>query len=186
MMASMSSGSRMGDTLPLFHRALGDPYMSLPSCVRAVHARSGLWRGEAMVDRGHGMLSRLFAWLTRLPPAGAHPVVVEIVAGQDGERWTRRYGASHAMPSRLWLARGMLHERLGPATLRYRMAVENDAIVWRVTGIRILGLLPLPVRWFAGVEARESGEDGRYRFDVRARMPGIGLLVHYRGWVEPA
>ena len=171
---------------PLFQRALGDAYASLPSCLRALHAGRGRWRGEATVERGRGTLSRLCAWLTRLPPAGAHPVVVDIVTEHGGERWTRRYGASHAMPSRLWIARGALHERLGPATLRYRMTVEAGTIVWRVIGIRILGVLPLPARWFAGVEARESGDTGRYRFDVRARLPGIGLLVHYRGWLEPA
>ncbi len=175
----------MTSSVPLFRRALGDAYAALPTCLRALHDGSGRWRGEAMVDRGHGVLSRLCAWLTRLPPAGVHPVVVEIATEHDGERWTRRYGAAHAMPSRLWAARGVLHERLGPATLRYRMTVEAGAIVWHVAGIRILGLLPLPVRWFAGVEARESGDDGRYRFDVRARLPGIGLLVHYRGWLEP-
>ncbi len=176
----------MTSPAPLFQRALGEAYASLPASVRALHDGSGRWRGEAMVERGNGVLSRLCAWLTRLPPAGAHPLVVDIVKEHDGERWTRRYGASHAMPSRLWIARGVLHERLGPATLRYRMTVEAGAIVWRVIGIRILGLLPLPARWFAGVEARESAGDGRYRFDVRARLPGIGLLVHYRGWLEPA
>lgn len=178
----------------LFHAVLGEAYASLPPSLRALHGGSGRWQGEATVERGRGRLSRLCAWLTRLPPAGAHPVVVEIVAGHDGaeyhgERWTRRYGAAHAMPSRLWIAGGALCERLGPVTLRYRMTVENEAIVWRVAGIRILGLLPLPASAFAGVEAREShasGEDGRYRFDVRARLPGIGLLVHYRGWLEPA
>lgn len=179
----------------LFHVVLGEAYASLPPSVRALHDGSGRWQGEATVERGRGRLSRLCAWLTRLPPAGAHPVVVEIVAGHDvaehdaaehdGERWTRRYGAAHAMPSRLWIARGALCESLGPVTLRYRMTVENEAIVWRVAGIRILGLLPLPASAFAGVEARESGEEGRYRFDVRARLPGIGLLVHYRGWLEP-
>ena len=170
----------------LFAAVLGDAFASLSPCVRALHAGSGRWRGEATVERGNGALSRLCAWLTRLPPAGAHPVVVDIATEQDGERWARRYGAAHAMPSRLWIARGVLHERLGPATLRYGMTVEAGAILWRVIGIRILGVLPLPAHWFAGVEARESEDDGRYRFDVRARLPGIGLLVHYRGWLEPA
>lgn len=176
----------MTSSAPLFRRALGDAYASLPSSVRAMHDAKGRWRGEATVERGQGMLSRLCAWLTRLPPAGAHPVVVEIDMAQDGEHWIRRYGTSHTMPSRLWIARGILHECLGPVTLRYRMTVEHGAIVWRVAGIRILGLLPLPARWFTGVEPRESDDAGRYRFDVCARLPGIGLLVHYRGWLEPA
>lgn len=170
----------------LFPAVVGDAFASLPAAVRALHDGSGRWIGEATVERGRGLLSRLCAWATRLPPEGAHPVVVEIVAAHDGERWTRRYGSAHAMPSRLWRARGVLCERLGPVTLRYRMTVENGALVWRVIGIRVLGLLPLPARWFTGVAPRESEEDGRYRFDVRARLPGVGLLVHYRGWLERA
>ncbi len=171
---------------PLFRLTLGHAFESLPASVRALHGGSGRWRGEATVERGHGLLSRLCAWLTRLPPEGTHPVVVDIVAEHDGERWTRRYGSAHAMPSRLWLTRGILCERLGPVTLRYRMTVENDAIVWRVIGVRVLGLLPLPASGLVNVLAREYDEDRRYHFDVRARLPGIGLLVHYRGWLEPA
>jgi Domain of unknown function (DUF4166) len=170
----------------LFHSVLGEAYASLPPALRALHAGSGRWRGEAVVERGQGLLSRLCVWLTQLPPAGAHPVDVEIVARHDGEHWIRRYGGSHAMPSRLWMAGGALCERLGPVTLHYRLTIEDAAIVWRVAGIRILDLLPLPGRWFAGVVARESDGDGRYRFDVRAQLPVVGLLVHYRGWLQPA
>jgi len=49
--------------------------------------------------------------------------------------------------------------------------------------VRVLGI-PLPAAWFAGVHAREYERDGRYRFDVVATLPLIGLLVHYHGWLE--
>ena len=61
----------------------------------------------------------------------------------------------------------------------------DGAIVWRVVRVSAFGL-PLPARWFTGVGARESAEDGRYRFDVWASLPFIGLLVHYRGWLDLA
>ena len=32
----------------------------------------------------------------------------------------------------------------------------------------------------------EVGKDGRFRFDVSISLPLIGLLVRYRGWLEPA
>jgi hypothetical protein len=36
-------------------------------------------------------------------------------------------------------------------------------------------------------EAKEFVDDsGRFNFDVRISMPGIGLLTHYRGWLTPA
>jgi hypothetical protein len=33
------------------------------------------------------------------------------------------------------------------------------------------------------IEAMESEEDGRFRFDVRIGLPLIGQLVRYRGWL---
>jgi hypothetical protein len=30
-----------------------------------------------------------------------------------------------------------------------------------------------------------TGPDGRFHFDVRISLPIGGLLVHYRGWLEP-
>jgi hypothetical protein len=34
------------------------------------------------------------------------------------------------------------------------------------------------------VNAREFERDGRYHFDVVAKLPGVGMLIHYRGWLE--
>jgi hypothetical protein len=67
----------------------------------------------------------------------------------------------------------------------FKLNVETGEIIWRIARVRALGILPLPTSWFSGVQARESGIGGRYRFDVRAEMPVVGLLVHYRGWSEP-
>lgn len=170
---------------PLFGRVLGEGFARLPGPVRTLHLGSGCWQGEARVERGRGPLAALCAWLTRLPPAGDHPVRVEIRCDAEGEDWVRRYGRAHAMPSRLWSRHDRLRERLGPVVLDYALATDPACLLWRVTAVRCLGC-PLPTRWFAGVVARESAEDGRYRFDVRAALPGIGLLVHYRGWLEAA
>lgn len=167
---------------PLFLRVLGEAFAQLPAPVQALHAGPGHWQGEAEVERGRGLLATLCARLTRLPPAGDQSVRVEIRGDADGERWVRRYGRAHAMPSRLWWRRGRLRERLGPVVLEYALAADPSGLLWRVSALRCCGC-PLPARWFAGVVARESGADGRYRFDVRAELPGVGLLVHYRGWL---
>lgn len=168
----------------LFPALLGDGFDALPSRVRALHLREGRQQlsGEVEVQRGTGWLSRLCAWATRLPPAGAGPIEVEIVALPGGERWTRRI-AGHAMPSRLWPREGLLREQLGWVTFAFRLSSEDDAIVWRVAGARVFGL-SLPVTWFEGVGARESQRDERYHFDVAATLPRVGLLVRYRGWLH--
>jgi Domain of unknown function (DUF4166) len=174
--------------VPLFRRVLGGALDQTPACVRDLHERAGtaLYRGKVVVERGDGRLARLFAWVTSLPPAGEGPIEVEIVARYGRERWIRRIGGRE-MRSRLWAFSfsWYLWELLGPVLFGFRLQVEDGGIVWRVQSVRVLGLLPLPRAWFRDVLCRESGVGGRYRFDVRAQLPMIGLLVHYRGWLEP-
>lgn len=168
----------------LFQRALGDAFDSLPPMVKALHSRDGhhRYRGEVEVSRGKHPLARLFAWATRLPPAGKGDIEVEIDADEHREHWTRHIGG-HAMPSRLWWRDELLCEKLGLVRFGFRLAVEDGVLLWRVASLHALGL-PLPARWFNAVQAREFEQDGRYWFDVAAAMPITGLLVNYRGWLE--
>ncbi len=163
---------------------LGAAFASLPAPVRALHMAQGKrrYRGDVEVERGPGLLSRLVAAATRLPPVGAGPLCVEIDASPRAERWTRFIGG-RAMPSRLWGDGDVLCERLGLATFGFRLDAADGAILWRVVRVRVLGL-SLPASWFAGVGARETADGDRYRFDVWASLPLAGLLVHYRGWLD--
>lgn len=172
----------------LFRRLLGaETFDALPAPLRILHLRDGraLWRGEVEVVRGRSLLSRVCAWATRLPPAGTGPIEVEIVAAEGREQWTRHV-AGHAMRSRLWAGDGLLNERLGLVDFRFRLSSVDRDIVWTVDGVRVFGLLPLPVAWFSQVRARESADSERYRFEVVAALPLAGPLVHYRGWLEVA
>lgn len=168
----------------LFQRVLGDAFEGLPPLVRAVHSRTGQhrYRGAVEVHRGNHPLARLFAWATRLPPAGKGAIEVRIDAGPHREFWTRHVGG-HAMPSRLWWHDKLLCEQLGLVRFGFALTVEGDVLVWRVVRVRAVGL-PLPARWFHAVQAREFEADGRYWFGVAAVMPVAGLLVHYRGWLD--
>jgi hypothetical protein len=49
--------------------------------------------------------------------------------------------------------------------------------------VRFLGV-PLPRRLHPRVRTLESERDGRYRFEVEAHLPLLGLLVRYTGWLE--
>jgi hypothetical protein len=168
----------------LFAQVLGSAFETLPAPLRALHVMQGKHRyhGDVEVERGRGLLSRIAAAATHLPPAGAGPLCVEIDASSDTERWTRFIGG-RAMPSRLWREGDLLCERLGLATFGFRLQVEDHAIVWRVVRVRVFGA-SLPAHWFTGVGARESADGDRYRFDVWASLPLAGLLVHYRGCLD--
>ena len=107
---------------PLFAALLGPAFATLPEPVRALHVAQGLKRyvGEVQVERGSGLLSRLVAAATHLPPGGIGPLGVEIDASPDHERWTRYIGG-RAMPSRLWREGDVLCERLGVATFGFHL-----------------------------------------------------------------
>jgi hypothetical protein len=169
----------------LFARLLGVRFDQLHSRVRALHTREAhhTYIGRADVERGSGLLSRWMGAATRLPANKADQELrVTIEPTATGERWTRRF-SDHAMPSHLWDAGGLLREKLGLATFGFRLDVRDGELTWRLESVRALGL-PLPARLFRGVVAREFEWDGRYHFDVRAALPMVGLLVHYRGWLD--
>lgn len=168
----------------LYKRVLGDAFSTLSPLLQCLHSRQGLqrYRGEVEVSRGTHWLARLCSLATRLPLAGEGRVEVEIVATGGLEHWTRHIGG-RAMPSRLWEQDGLLCEQLGLARFGFSLTVEQGVIVWRVARVSALGL-PLPARWFRDVIAFESEAEERYRFDVAAQLPGIGLLAHYRGWLH--
>lgn len=170
---------------PLFARVLGGAFADLPPRVRALHARPGThrYRGIAHVVRGTSFLSRLCGWAARLPPAGEDVAVeVRIDAASGRERWTRRFGG-HAMTSDLQADGIVLRERLGLVTFGFLLSVTDTGLLWNVCEVRALGV-PLPVRGFAGVIARESEHGGRYRFAVAAALPFAGEIVRYEGWLD--
>ena len=172
-------------TPTLFLMLLGNDADRLPPRVRRLHARDDVrvYRGEAEVRRGEGILARFAGAAASLPPASADTHLdVTIEPWRGGERWTRNFGGAR-MQSRMWGSGGLLRERLGLVTFGFKLGIEDDALVWRVIRVSCLGL-PLPAGLFRGVVAREFERDGRYWFDVRAELPLAGLLVHYIGWLD--
>jgi hypothetical protein len=173
--------------MPLFRELLGSSFEALPQPLKAVHsgeAATTTWSGRCAVVRGTGILSRICGAIASLPPAGEGvPLQVAIDRGRDGETWTRSFDG-HRLRSRIRARDGFLEERMGPTVFRFALEPTADAIDWRLVGVRSFGL-PLPVSWFDKVSARESVDGALYRFDVRAELPVAGLLVHYRGTLDP-
>jgi hypothetical protein len=172
----------------LFQQALGAPFFNLPVSVRSLHAIRGTGRyaGVATVERGRNPLARLCARLAGLPGTMRDvPLTVEFIADAKGEAWHRDFAGTR-MHSRLAFRDGLLRERIGPLQFRHALLANAGAIWWRVQGVRVFGVLPLPARWFRGVRCRESEHDGRYQFSVDASLPLVGRVIRYEGWLEPA
>lgn len=177
-------------TPPLFRRALGAEWNALPPEVRALHMVDGTatWAGEAEISRGRGPLARLAARIAGFPPAGQGvPVRLTMTQVGEAELWERDFGGARfeslCLPSPV---RGHSRERIGPFLIEMALPVRGGALWLEVRRGWLWGV-PLP-RWLLPrSESREYAEAGRFRFDISARAPlGGGLIVRYRGWLEPA
>jgi hypothetical protein len=175
---------------PLFERALGALWDRLPPQVRAIHAlgsgRSA--SGVASVVRGKGLLSRLVAALMGLPSEGTDvPLTVRFTQSRGRERWTRRFGDKEfhsEMSAGSGREEGLLIERFGPCSVGLALVWETPRLKFIVRRCR-LGPISLP-RWLSPTsDTYETAEEGRFHFDVTIAHPLLGLLVRYRGWLEP-
>jgi Domain of unknown function (DUF4166) len=45
--------------------------------------------------------------------------------------------------------------------------------------------LPLPAAWAPRSQAYEFAANGRFNFHVEIAHPLMGLILRYRGWLEP-
>jgi hypothetical protein len=172
-------------TLPLYRRLLGPKFDMLPARVRELHDLSApaTWHGRADVERGPSWVARAMATLLSFPAPGRdQPLSVSFTPDAGREIWTRRFGET-VFPSLQYAQGDRLFERVGPSSLVFALDVSPDGLSLILSGVRFLGI-PLPRMLHPDVRTLESERDGRYRFEVEATLPLIGLLVRYSGWLE--
>ncbi|MBT2143780.1 MULTISPECIES: DUF4166 domain-containing protein [unclassified Rhodanobacter] len=173
----------------LFLDLLGDAdWRSLPIAVQAMHGPAPTLHanGQADVAGASHFPARCLRRLLGLPPPGPQqPLALTIERHGTREVWTRRF-ANRCMRSTLRRRPGspLLYERLGPATLGFALRRDGDAIDWQLRSLHVLGL-PLPRALHGQVLSRSGFRDGRYHFSVDVRLPMLGQLIGYRGWLEP-
>jgi hypothetical protein len=175
---------------PLYQRMLGEAWERLPPPIRIMHSVSGALtaQGIASVERGPGWLAGLVARLMGFPRAGRDvPLSVTFCARDGQEHWTRTFGSAR-FASVQAQGRGrferLLCERFGPVTVGMALVAEDDRLRLVVRRWSFLGL-PLPRAWAPGGDVYESAEDRRFNFHVEICHPLLGLIVRYRGWLNP-
>lgn len=171
----------------LFRALLGPTdWPQLAHAVQRMHAEGSVIQasGKADVSGETHAVARMLRRLLTLPEPGAgQAIAITIERHATHERWSRRFLRGHMHSTLRAGNNGQLHERLGPVTLRFALHRDGDAIDWQLQGARLLGL-PLPRRFCGTVLSRSGVRDGRYAFDIDTRLPLIGRLVAYRGWLE--
>lgn len=160
-------------------------YARLAPAVRRLHALQGdvVLRGQVRVAAPSGRAACLLAWCLGTPRAAQDgPIVFELQAQPTLERWTRRF-PQHTMASSMRLADGALTEHLGPAVLFFELQEDDGRLAMRLMRMTFLGL-PCP-RWLLpAIVACEQGDGDRLHFDVQARLPGLGLVTGYSGYLD--
>jgi hypothetical protein len=189
----------------LFRQLLGDTLDRAP--VRALHEARYPHRfeGRALVRAADGMIARWLANRTGLPSQSVETpiaVTIEPDAESGGEIWTREFpthtdalvpreAGSRERPPKPMRTRmrrdgELLLESFGPIELRFRLVADADGIVWQPVSFSSTasGGAISSGAILRGIHAREFVRDGRYAFDVGARLPLIGHVVAYDGWLH--
>lgn len=188
----MAVRSASEEVRPLYVQCLDAVYDRLPPPIAQLHDLAGgaTWCGRADVDGPKGAIAWLIARSLGLPaPARDVAVTVEFEVRDGIEAWRRTFG-DREFESRQYMGsgreQGLIVESFG--ILRFAMQAVGSAhgIDLQLRGGRLLGM-PLPRFLLPRISASERVDSlGRFRFDVDIGVPGIGRLVHYCGWLEPA
>jgi uncharacterized protein DUF4166/saccharopine dehydrogenase-like protein len=177
--------------MPLYRRLLGSAYAQLPAPIQALHdlADTLVVEGRATIERGRNPIARAIAAAVGFPPAGEDvPVKVLFTVRAGREVWRRSF-ADHGFTSTHEEGRGsfdrLMCERFGPFAFGIALVREPKRLRLIVRGWSVFGI-PLPSALAPFGSAYESAEDARFHFHVEIRLPVIGLIVGYRGWLVPS
>lgn len=177
---------------PVYRQVMAGAFDAMPDAWRAVHdLRAGTLsvEGRAMVRRGRGLLARLVGAAIGFPHAGGDvPVSVRFERRGAAELWTRTFGAkafsSLQEPGQGRSAR-LVVERFGPLAIAMAPTTHDGRMSLVIRRFSAFGI-PLPLWLSPTTAAHEEIVDGRFHFDVEIGHPLTGMIVLYRGWLEPA
>ena len=179
---------RAKDRSDLFALAMHRDFSRLPEPIRIIHSRRQCASASGRCDVGCSAnpLALLIRALFRMPRAGRElPVTVRFAQRGGTEHWERDF-AGRIMRSRLSRARipGEITERFGAFVFTIRLRWDGTRLHYQIVKGKLLGIR-LPRALLPRVAAFEQVVEGRFRFDVSLRVPLVGLLAHYRGWLIP-
>ena len=143
--------------------------------------------GVSEITRGRSLIAKAIGWVARLPAAGTEIPVSVLFAPRDGaELWRRTFGSSgfQTVLSAAERAPGHLSERLGPMRFLLHVPADENGLSMVIAGMTVFGL-PMPSMLWPRVAATERVEDGRFAFDVSVSAPIGGLIIRYRGRLDP-
>lgn len=168
--------------MSLFQTVMGEAFGRLAPTLRRFHSLHGQHslQGRVQTEAPATRTARWFARCLGAPHEAMDGVIrFELNAGPSLETWTRHF-PQQRMRSHLSGDGERLVEQLGAVRLSFILLEQAGALRMQLDGLRLLGV-PCP-RWLLpSVHALETGRDGAVFFDVRAALPGLGMVSAYRG-----
>ena len=166
-----------------FAQTLGSDLAACAPEVQALHSTHGRFHGKITVERPRNPLLYALGHIPNLPPQGTHDLTLDKSLNGRGETWTRTIGSA-TMRSTQWALGDRVAEKLGPVTAITKLVVTDGALSMQITGWRFWGV-PMPRVLAPKVTTRETGERGRYHFDIRIALPLIDAqLTRYHGHLD--
>lgn len=153
----------------IYRALLEDDFEKLPAVLRLFHSAPGqrCATGTLSITRQSAFL----AWLVGFPREGEHvPVRLDVVATEDEETWTRRFG-SVVRSSTQWAAGGLLMEEAGPVRIAFQVRACQGGMSFESRWARVWGI-PIPMRIEVAVRGGETS------WEVEVRIAHVGS---YRG-----
>ncbi|WP_298257376.1 SDR family oxidoreductase [uncultured Litoreibacter sp.] len=177
------------DISPIFAQALGSDFAALPKPVQILHSPNYLDRfsGRAEVEVASSLLGKIAALCGGFPLKGGKvPAQVEILADGQAEIWTRTIGGKRFQSVLRYDPAIGMTEQFGPLRFGLNLRVVDGALEFPVGKGRVFGKFAIP-RFLTPVSETSETVDaqGRFQFDVRLSLPTGGLIVHYKGYLEP-
>ncbi len=170
----------------------GDPFLQalqqtedMPQALVDLHTHPGRFSGRCDIERGRGPLIALALRLGRFPKPG-NDLPVTVVPQDTGAHWIwSRDFDGHGTQSRLRYdaRRACIQERLGFLTLWLRPVLTRRVLSIEIERLSIFGVPCPSVLLPRSASAEWQDEQGRFRFDVSASLPGLGRLIRYHGWL---
>lgn len=173
---------------------MGDPFLKaigsterLPKAVRDLHMSEGCFAGCCDIERGKGIWVALVTRLAGFPQSGKDvPVSLHIDTNGEFWSWDRNF-AGHKTRSTLKYdtKRECVRESFGAVSIWLQPIWQENGMHIKILRLTVFGI-PMPSFSLPRSRTHEwQDKAGRFRFDVSADAPGLGLLIRYQGWLTP-
>jgi Domain of unknown function (DUF4166)/Saccharopine dehydrogenase NADP binding domain len=187
--ASLSIKSAFEDVKPapyLYQCVLGKNFGKLPEAVRLGHEVLGtkIMHGRVDVVRGKNPLAQFAATIIGFAKTGTNrPITIHMDVRDGQEIWTRTIDGKF-FRSTLSKAQkpNEIYEKFGPIKFKMRFRIEDEKLHYDIISARMFGL-PFPKLLLPKSISHERAESGKFIFDVEIRLPLLGRLITYKGWL---